>query len=113
MAYLLYFLYLLVIIFPGVMLLFAVSKFKSKIHARSGLWMLLGGIMILLHLVLSSGNYLIATFGDAQDLANFAEVNFWIQGGLKYLGLILLSTGVLIFVNLRQAPETENLPGKS
>ncbi len=107
MTYLIYLLYLMVIVVPGVLLLFAAYKFKSGIHARSGLWMLLGGIMILLHLVLSSGNYLIATLGDAQDLASFAQVNFWIQGGLKYLGLILLSIGVLIFVNLRQAPETE------
>ena len=94
----LYIFYLLIAVAPSILLLLASSKFKSRVNTQCGGLLLIGSIMILLHLVSDTGSYLVASFGNANDLATFARTNVWISGILKYLGLILIGVGLLLYV---------------
>ena len=98
MKVILYLFYLLVAVVPGILLLFASSKFRSHINTRCGNLMFVGSVLVFLHLVSGTGSYLVASFGDASDLATFTQANVWISGILKYLGLVLLGVGLLLFV---------------
>ena len=103
MKVILYLFYLLVAVIPGILLLFASSKFRSHINTRCGNLMITGSVLVLLHLMSGTGNYLIASFGSASDLAIFAQANVWVSGILKYLGLVLLGVGLLLFVRKRKS----------
>lgn len=106
MKLLFYILYLIFIIIPGVLLTFSAYKFKSSIHSKSGGVLLAGSILILLNMILGTGNFLIASVGTTQDLANFAMINGWIGLGLQYLGLLLLAVGLFLYVS---TTKTENV----
>lgn len=51
----------------------------------------------MIHLLISSGTYLVTSLGDASDLADYALFEFWAGTVLKYLGLLAMAVGLLMY----------------
>ncbi|MDN5202698.1 hypothetical protein QQ008_15015 [Fulvivirgaceae bacterium BMA10] len=103
MRILFYLIYLIVIVIPGVLLILGAFRFKTKIKSKSGNMLLWGAVLILLHLVSSTGTYLVSVFYEAPELAAFVKINSLIEMGLKYIGLVIIAIGLLTY----KVPERE------
>lgn len=85
---------------PGLLLAFAAFRFRSRINKKSGGFLVVGSILILLSIFLGSGTYFVNSLGTPEDLASYAMMNAWLGGGLEYLGLLLLAIGLLVHTTL-------------
>ncbi len=92
--------YLLGVLFvalPGVLLIMGSRKIKRHANKTSGNFMIFGSVLVAISLISGTGNWFVAGYGSAEDLAAFALVNMWIEGGAKYLGLLFIAIGLLLF----------------
>ncbi len=94
----LFYLILIVFIsFPGVLLVYGAYNFKSRVNKKSGFLIFWGSILIIVHLIISSGNYLVLYLGDASDLAAYALIDYWGGTVLEYIGLLAIAIGLLVY----------------
>ena len=97
MKFVLYFLFLLISVLPGVLLFIGAKRLKRNTPRNSGNLVLLGSVLLLLSLISGTGTWLFSSFGTAEDLAAFAKINVWVEGITKYIGLLCLGIGLLLF----------------
>ena len=82
---------------PGALLIMGSRKIKRNANATSGNFLVFGSVLVTISLISSTGNWFVAGYGTAEDLASFALVNMWIEGGAKYIGLLFIAIGLLLF----------------
>ena len=92
----LYLTYLLFILIPGLLLLYDTFRVRKMVSSGSGILLIIGGILIVIHLGLSTGVYFLSLFGDVQSLSEYSIINAWLSGGTQFLGLMFLAIGLLL-----------------
>ena len=81
---------------PGILLLAGANRFKSRVEQPSGIFILLGSSLLLLHLFVSAGTYYFSFMGDAEALARYSMTKSWLGSVVEFIGLTLLGVGLLI-----------------
>ena len=92
--------YLLGVLFvalPGVLLIMGSRKFRRRANVTSGNFLIFGSVLVTISLISGTGNWFVAGYGTAEDLAAFALVNMWIEGSAKYIGILFVAIGLLLF----------------
>ena len=87
----------LIVTIPGIFLVVSAVFFKKKVKGQSGILILIGSILILAELFISSGTYYASSTNSAEYLALYALQSAWLQNILHFLGLVLIATGLLSF----------------